>query len=255
MRLAGYLPAFLGALAVSSCSGGVDAPTDYLQMIGDSSFQIVENCPPNVPCFPSCVNTGVDDVCGQSIPPSAGGCWITGGGYILNQNGSNDSYGGNGMPMKDGTIRGEWENVDHGTGDKSHGQVHYLVCRHVDEPGPGQPSGPSHNFNINQAYYGGPARWFTAGSTGGGWADGYWFDVFIEDHGEPGNKAGPGNHGSGGPDYYHFTIRKYVSDTVPGDVVFDTQAPVSGGNLQIHPPNNGHPSTPSLLPPWVGLQP
>jgi hypothetical protein len=185
------------------------------------------------------------------IPPTNGGCWITGGGFIVDADG-NDSFGGNGMPMKDGRIRGEWEHQDHGTGNNLHGQVTYLVCRHVDEPGPGQPSGPQHNFNINQAYYGGPARF---ASPNGNWADGYWFDVMIEDHGEPGNKPGPGNHGSKGPDYYHITIRQIAGANQSGTVVYDTEGDLVGGNLQIHPPNNGHPYTSSSLPSWVNWQP
>jgi hypothetical protein len=150
--------------------------------------------------------------------------------------------------MKDGTIRGEWENVDHGTGNTLHGQVQYLVCRHVNEPGPGQPSGPSHNFTMNQAYFGGPADF-------AGMSSGYWFDVMVEDHGEPGNQPGPGNHGSGGPDFYHVTIRKMMGANMSGPVVYDAAGDLSGGNIQIHPPNNGHPFTASALPPWVSLQP
>src|SRR5205814_7147592 len=135
-------------------------------------FEIVMYCPPaafedmGLPpgspdagaqgCTPTCQNTGPTDVCSGALSPAQGGCWVTGGGFIVDADG-NDSYGGNAMPMKDGRIRGEWEHVDHGTMDKAHGQARYIVCRHVDEPGPGQPSGPSHNFNINQVYFGGPA--------------------------------------------------------------------------------------------------
>jgi hypothetical protein len=128
----------------------------------------------------------------------------------------------------------------------------------VDEPGPGVPNGPNHDFNINQAYFGGPARWFTASAQGADqWEDGYWFDVFAEDHGEPGNKPGPGTHGSLGPDYYHFTIRKLISEDPPqsGAPVYETSGDFVGGNFQIHPPNAGHPSTPSDLPPWVSYEP
>jgi hypothetical protein len=145
------------------------------------------------------------------------------------------------MPLKDGRVRGEWEEQDHGSGDKAHGQVRYLVCRKVAGPGPGQPSGPSHNFDINQVYFGGPARWFDGTKT---WLDGYWFDVMAEDHGEPGRD-----------DVYHFTIRKMVSATQSGAVVYETQGTLGGGNIQIHPPNNGHPYSGGTLPPWVALQP
>ena len=201
------------------------------------------------PCGACVPNGGQPD--NDCVPPANGGCWITGGGFIEDADGK-DSYGGNGMPMKDGTIRGQWEHQDHGTGNNMHGEVTYLVCRHVDEPGPGNPSGPKHDFNINQAYYGGPARF---ASPQGNWAEGYWFDVMLEDHGEPGNKPGPGNHGSKGPDYYHITIRQMTGQNQSGIVVYDTEGDIVGGNLQIHPPNNGHPFTSSSLPSWVSWQP
>jgi hypothetical protein len=169
---------------------------------------------------------------------------VTGGGFIPDADGQ-DSFGGNAMPMKSGTVRGEWEDVDHGTGNKAHGEAQYLYCRHVNEPGPGQPSGPSHDFDINQVYFGGPARWFTNGT----WSDGYWFDVMADDHGE-----GKGAN-AGGPDYYHFTIRQISGSGVSGAVVYDTENSLGGGNIQIHPPNDGHPYTASALPAWVALQP
>ena len=191
-------------------------------------------------------------------PPSAGGCWFTGGGFIVAPStvpgapaDGHDNYGGNAKPMKDGRIQGQWNHVDHGTGNHAHGQPEYLVCRHVDEPGPGQPGGKK-GFDINQVYFGGPARWRTDGV----WEDGYWFDVFAEDHGEPGNKPGPAKHGGRGPDYYRFTIRKQadVASNQSGTVVYDVEGDIVGGNLQIHPPNNGHPATPSALPSWVSYQ-
>ncbi|HJZ87274.1 MAG TPA: hypothetical protein VKN99_19005 [Polyangia bacterium] len=250
MRLRGPGCALLLAFAPFACSGDVDQD-DFL---GDHSFTITETCPPNVPCIPACTNNGPDDVCGQSIPPSGGGCWITGIGYIVDADG-HDNFGGNGMGMKDGSVRGEWEHVDHGTGDKFHGQVQYLFCRQVPEPGPGQPSGPDHNFLLNQAYYGGPGRWFVPGT---GWQDGFWFDVMAEDHGEPGNKPGPMQHGGAGPDFYHFTARQFTGGVQSGTpvIVYDTAGDIVGGNFQIHPPNNGHPFVSSPLPPWVdGNQP
>jgi len=173
------------------------------------------------------------------VPPSAGGCWVTGGGFIVDADG-NDSFGGNAMPMKSGTVRGEWEHQDHGTGDAAHGQATYIYCRTVPGPGPGHPSGPHHDFTVNQVYFGGPARWLA----GGGWTDGYWFDVVAEDHGEPGTA-----------DTYLFTIRQYAGNAQSGAVVYQTSGTLAGGNIQIHPPNPGHPGTQSTLPPWVQLQP
>jgi len=199
---------------------------------------------------PSCPDAPGDNDC---TPPETetGGCWFTGGGYIEDPDGK-DSFGGNGKPFKDGSIRGQWQHVDHGTGNKLHGQVRYIVCRQVDEPGPGQPSGPNHDFKMNLVYYGGPGRWFDAA---GQWSEGYWFDVVAKDHGEPGNKPGPGNHGSGGPDTYQITIRKLKAANVPGDVVYTTGGDFQGGNFQLHPSNPGHPDTASTAPAWVTVGP
>jgi len=185
-----------------------------------------------------------DDTTEDCTPPDQGGCWVTGGGYILDGDGK-DTFGGNAMPMKSGTIRGQWEHVDHGSGNKMHGEASYIYCRHVNEPGPGADNGPKHDFIINQVYFGGNARVFVSGA----WFDGYWFDVMAEDHGEgKGAKAG-------GPDYYHVTIRKMSGANQSGTVVYDEENDMSGGNIQIHPPNNGHPYTSSGLPSWVSLQP
>jgi hypothetical protein len=233
-----------GSSGGSSMTGGGDTPTGS-GVDGGSS----DSCTSDTSCNPTCQDTGNSHVCGDSQSPGQGGCWVTGGGFI-DDGGGHDSFGGNAMPMKSGTVRGEWEHQDHNSA-KGHGTVQYIVCRHVDEPGPGNPSGPNHNFNINQAYFGGPSRWFSNGA----WADGYWFDVMVEDHGEPGNKPGPGNHGSKGPDFYHYTIRQLASATQSGPVVYDTAGDLVGGNLQIHPANNGHPYTGGTLPSWVSLQP
>ncbi|MBS1119081.1 MAG: hypothetical protein H6Q90_1309 [Deltaproteobacteria bacterium] len=221
------------------CGGG-DTTVDE-SMLGDLAFNITQDCGggDGTTCEPVCEDTYCE-VCEDSEPPASGGCFVTGIGYLTDADGR-DNFGGNGMPMKAGNIRGEWEHDDHGTGDKFHGNVGYLVCRHVDEPGPGQPSGPDHNFTINQAYYGGPGRWFEPGT---GWQDGYWFDVMAEDHGEPGKT-----------DEYYFSVRKLDASGQVGGVIYETGGILSGGNFQIHPPNDGHPFTGGTLPQWVPLQP
>ena len=203
----------------------------------EHSFRITQECSDDgYTCEPVCEDIDCD-VCEDSQPPKEGGCWITGIGYLLD-GATRDNFGGNGMPMKQGYLRGEWEHVDHETGDKLHGRVDYLYCRHVDEPGPGVPNGPDHDFDINQAYYGGPGRWYEPGT---GWQDGYWFDVMAEDHGEPGKL-----------DEYYFTVRR--SDNT-GQIVYAAGGVLGGGNFQIHPPNAGHPFTQGQLPVWVSLQP
>lgn len=205
---------------------------DDLEM--ELAFRITQECTDDGSCEPVCEDTWCD-FCDEGQPPGDGGCWITGIGFLVDTGGK-DNFGGNGMPMKAGYMRGQWEHVDHATGNKLHASVSYLVCRHVDEPGPGVPNGPNHDFDINQAYYGGQGRWFEPDV---GWQDGYWFDVRAEDHGEPGKS-----------DEYYFSVRR-MSD---GAVVYETGGVLGGGNFQIHPPNAGHPFTLGQLPAWVTLQ-
>ena len=190
----------------------------------------------------ACVPDGTTDDC---KPPAEGGCWVTGGGFIADANGT-DSFGGNAMPMKAGYVRGQWQDVSHPSGNTMHGEPSYIVCRNVpNEPGPGHPNGPQHTFDINQAYFGGMGKWDGA--------DGYWFDVMVEDHGEPGNLS---SHKPGvTPDYYHLTVRKYAGQNQSGPIVYDVEGPLVGGNIQIHPPNAGHPYSPGAFPPWVSWQP
>jgi hypothetical protein len=207
-------------------------------LLGDLGFQITQECTDST-CQPKCEDTYCD-ICKDGQPPTSGGCWVTGIGYLKDSDGR-DSFGGNGMPMKAGYIRGEWEHQDHGTGDKLHGKVSYISCRQVDEPGPGQPSGPDHNFKINQAYWGGPGRWYEPST---GWQDGYWFDIMAEDHGEPGKT-----------DEYYFAVRHMDASGAVGPVLYQTGGVLAGGNFQIHPPNDGHPTIAGTLPSWVMLQP
>jgi hypothetical protein len=58
-------------------------------------------------------------------------------------------------------------------------------------------------------------------------------------------------------DSYHFTLRKIDDPTkgASGTVVYETSGGLAGGNIQIHPSNNGHPAVSSPLPAWVGLEP
>jgi len=188
-----------------------------------------------------------DDRDGDCIPPSEGGCWITGGGFIVTND--KDNFGGNAKPMKNGTIDGHWNHVDHATDQHALGRPEYIYCRDVDEPGPGGP-GAKKGFNMNQIYFGGHAQWRENGT----WSDGYWFDVVAEDHGEAGNlSAGPK---SGVADSYHFTLRKIVDpkNLASGTTVYEKRGDLVGGNIQIHPSNGGHPAVQSPLPSWVALE-
>jgi hypothetical protein len=198
---------------------------------------------------------------------SEGGCWITGGGFIVAPNdltgapadgNGHDNFGGNAKTLKDGRMQGHWNHVDHGTQNHAKGKPEYLVCRHVDEPGPGQPGGKK-GFNINQVYFGGHAEWRDAKA--GTWASGYWFDVVVKDHGEPGSKPHVKNGGM--PDTYHFTIRKIddANAQASGTVVYEVGRPANahgeliGGNIQIHPPNPGRGPNNTQLPAWVSYEP
>lgn len=223
---------------------------------GNKSCESVPDCAAGT--HPSacgaCVTDGESDDC---VPPSAGGCWVTGGGFIVGPNvtsgaeaDGHDNFGGNAKPMKDGRIQGHWNHVDHGTGNHAKGKPEYIVCRHVDEPGPGQPGGKK-GFTMNQVYFGGPAEW----RTNGAWASGYWFDVVAKDHGEPGSVPHAKNGGM--PDTYHFTIRLMddPKKEVSGAIVYETNGALEGGNIQMHPPNNGHPYSPMALPNWVAFEP
>jgi len=223
------------------------------------------------PCG-ACAPNDVPDTC-DCQPPSGGGCWVTGGGFIVAPSTTppqtapdgHDNFGGNAKAMKDGRIQGHWNHVDHGTQNHAKGKPEYIVCRHINEPGPGQPGGKK-GFTANQAYFGGHAEWRDAAS--GTWASGYWFDVVVKDHGEPGSVP----HVKNGfmVDTYHFTIRKIANEAqgVSGQVVYTMDAPtysvggpgaklpgdLVGGNIQLHPPNNGHPYKGGTLPNWVSYE-
>ncbi len=235
---------------------------------GNKTCTSVPNCvpgttPSNGACADGDSGSGSS---GEVLPPALGGCWITGGGFIIAPNDltgapadGHDNYGGNAKPMKDGRIQGHWNHVDHGTGNHAKGKPEYIVCRHVDEPGPGQPGGKK-GFTANQAYFGGPAEWRDAST--GVWESGYWFDVVVKDHGEPGSVP----HAKNGymVDTYHFTIRKMDDpvNKVSGAVIYEVgrggnqaSGGIVGGNIQLHPPNNGHPYTPMSLPSWVSFEP
>lgn len=203
----------------------------------------------------------------EVLRPNDGGCWVTGGGFIVSKNNltgaaadGHDNYGGNAKPMKDGRIQGHWNHVDHGTKNHAKGKPEYIVCRKIaDEPGPAQP-GCKKGYCMNQVYFGGHAEWRDHAK--GVWESGYWFDVVAKDHGEPGSQPHAKNEGF--PDTYHFTIRKIddANAQASGTVVYEVgrdsvkggDGIIVGGNIQIHPPNNGHPYTAMTLPSWVKFE-
>ena len=184
------------------------------------------------------------------LPPEEGGCWVTGIG-TFGKGVTRDSFGGNAMTMKDGRVRGEWQHTDHfdasGTQKNGqnlfHGQVTYLVCKSYPSlSGPEVPKAVP-----NYANWGGTGRF--------NGVDGYFFDVTAFDHAE------------GGIHRDRYTIRIYDAQhnlVLEADGRGTMEAPsnkscledpsvgpelawvkemgcLSGGNFQIHPPNQGHP--------------
>ena len=93
----------------------------------------------------------------------------------------------------------------------------------------------------------------------------HWFEVNVDDGGEPGKgddsgcpENGFGLHGGAAfvdcdcPDFYRITIH---ANTDPNsEVIYQVQGYFTG-NFQIHPSNNGHPAVNMSLPSWVSLEP
>jgi hypothetical protein len=170
-----------------------------------------------------------------TVPVAAcesGGCWLTAGGHITNLKGVvadfKGSYGGNGMTMKGGSVRGEWNHVDHLTGAHFHGDVTWLKCDHQPYPGPDVPKAyPNH-------------VWFGGVGTLDG-VDGCEFSVDAYDINEGGIHR----------DGYKIDVECYDDGSeLHNQATSDQCNPLTsnnpigclaGGNIQIHPPNNGHP--------------
>jgi len=157
-----------------------------------------------------------------------GGCWITGGGHIGDEDahggaGQNDqdSFGFNAMGMKHGYVRGEIQNTTH-LGDVFHGQATWLRCWKDDGLGPEVPRAIPNN-----AEWGGPGTW--------NHEEGYTWEAHLADRAE----------GGSGIDEYEIWV--YGPD---GALVYSQTAEqdrvITGGNFQIHPPNGGHPYDPEV---------
>lgn len=165
-----------------------------------------------------------------TVPATACSCKVTGIGHIKGLFGLTfASFGGNGMPMKDGTIRGEWNHVDHVTGAHFHGDVTWLTCYDKDPyEGPDVPGAP-----YNYAEFGG----LGTGTLNG--VDGCNFGV----------KAYDINEGGIHKDGYHIRVTCPDGSTLHNDATSDACDPLganpigclAGGNFQIHASNKGHP--------------
>jgi hypothetical protein len=179
-----------------------------------------------------CLNTAGDEPCildgldeGEGEDLVEGGCWITGGGHIgsadshggAGQN-DQDSFGFNAMGMKDGRVRGELQNTTH-LGDLFHGQATWIRCWKDEGIGPEVPRAIPNN-----AQWGGPGTW--------NHEEGYTWEAHLADRAE------------GGSHQDEYEIWVYGPD---GALVYTQNASmdlvITGGNFQIHPPNNGHPYT------------
>ncbi len=174
------------------------------------------------------------------VPGEGGGCWLSGIGTIgCPGEVQHDSFGGNAMTKKDGSVKGSWTHISIASEVIFSGEVHYLVCKDFPSlPGPDVPVA-----SPNYANFGG------TGKLNG--QDGYFFDVKVFDHAEPGiyrdrysidiydeNKALV-YHADG-----HITdiCHGCLDPSVPEDLAWvSDMGCISGGNFQIQPPNAGHP--------------
>ncbi len=237
------LVAIAVALAIGACGGSVvddDAASTTFPMLGDCT-----DVPEGTACLPE---TPPPDL----KPPEEGGCWVTGIG-TFGKGDTRDSFGGNGMTMKDGSVRGEWNHVDHldESGKQKNGQNHfhgvvtYLSCKlYPTLAGPDVPKAVP-----NYAIWGG------TGSYNG--VDGYTFEVHAFDHSEPGthhdryqievkDPAGALVLHADGTGTYNTPPNtkgclEDITVTDPALAWVAAMGCLSGGNFQIHPPNAGHP--------------
>lgn len=168
-----------------------------------------------------------------AAPPEDGGCWVTGIG-TFGKGDTRDSFGGNAMTMKAGTVRGEWQHTDHF--DQSGTQKNPTL------PGPEVPKAEP-----NYANWGGVGRY--------NGVDGYFFDVKAFDHAEGGIHKDRYVIDIYGPDkqlVLHADGLGTLADPSNKACEIDTAVTpdlawvkamgcLSGGNFQIHPPNKGHP--------------
>ena len=174
----------------------------------------------------NCLDTSEPELCNYSREDSPGGCFVTGIGHIGDADNhpgagraNQDSFGGNAMGMKDGSVRGQWQNTTH-LGDLFHGSVSWLRCWKDEGIGPEVPRAIPNN-----AEWGGVGVW--------NHEEGYGFRIHAADRAEGGHHI----------DEYEIWIWS------PDDELVYTESEIiDGGNFQIHPPNAGHPYTTDYTP-------
>lgn len=204
--------------------------------LGPNSCPVIENFVCESESFPGNFKTSEE-----------GGCWFTGGG-LFNQGTSRDTFGGNGMTMKDGSFKGVWQHIEHlysnnlptNVQNIFHGSVEYLECQNYPSLlGAGAPN-VSSNFVL----------WRGHGRFNGVY--GYSFEARAFDHGE--------GNGQRFIDRYSIVVKDskgmivFAANDKPatgciGDENITSDLTwvkdlgcLAQGNIQIHPPNNGHPA-------------
>ena len=253
--------AMFSMLALAACSGRIGMG------VGETPFSLNEDGRCELPDGSSCLFSNElslppgDDVSPpadgegeevEELTPEEGGCWVTGIGTFGKAQ-TRDSFGGNAMTMKDGSVRGEWQHTDHfdeaeltNNGQNLfHGKVTYIACKRYDElNGPEVPKAFP-NF----------ANWGGVGRFNG--EDGYFFDIKAFDHAEGGihhdryvirifdpNKqlvlAADGLGTLEDPSNKQCLEDETILEGMGLDWVKEMGC-LSGGNFQIHPPNKGHP--------------
>ena len=157
------------------------------------------------------------------VETAEGGCWITGGGHIGDENshggaGQNDqdSFGFNAMGMKAGYVRGELQNTTH-LGDVFHGHATWIRCWKDEGLGPEVPKAIPNN-----AMWGGHGSW--------NHVDGHTWTAHLADRAEGGSHM----------DEYEIWVYDSAGALVYSQTAADDLV-ITGGNFQIHPPNGGHP--------------
>jgi len=223
------------ALAMAGCAGTLGGVDD----LEEETYAILGDCSTlNLPEGVACTSDGEAP---PEAQPDVGGCWVTGIGHIgsdLNGNGisdkpgagaaNQDSFGGNAMGMKDGTVRGQWQNTTHLADGKHkfHGQANFIYCWNDGGPGPDVPKAYP-----NRAIWGGPGKWDHQ--------DGYVFIVSAADY-----KEGKDGNDANIRDAYAITVYEDVDGdgkATSADTIIYEESDCVFGNFQIHPPNNGHP--------------
>ncbi len=138
-------------------------------------------------------------------PPAAVPCRVTGGGQIV-EGARPDSFGGNAQPFRGGML-GHWNHVTHDDGHLI-GRPTSIECFNVAGDPADPPSAPAN-----------AARFTGTGRFGGETCT---FEVYVEDHGEPGTD-----------DVYEIDIDCPTQSYSAGGTLLH-------GNIQIHAVPPGH---------------